>query len=464
MRTMLFERVKTPGIAHNAYVIGHDREAAVVDPRRDVDEYLEIARRDGAAIKYLIVTHRQEDFELGTADLARRLGAKVVTGRHELFGHGDVRLKTGEELRLGGLRIQALETPGHTPESMSYAVYAPEQPDRAWGVFTGDALFVGETGRTDLADPRRTAENAAILWESVHKQLAPLGDQTMILPAHGAGSVCGGDIADRDQSTIGLERTYNPVFLSGKEAFARQKLKDVMPRPPYFDHMERVNLKGGRPLRRAPIDVPQLPPRVFSAEMGQALVIDARDPEAWAAGHLPGSLNIWRAGLPMFSGWFTQPGARVLLIVPRPGDAGDAVLAFARIGFDDVEGVLAGGFESWRDAGLPVELGETIAPRALAKDLASYQVLDVRESSELEETGAIPGALNVYVGHLEERLGEVRSRLEDVPVAVVCSVGHRAGVAASVLRKHGLRRVANVLGGMTAWTALKLPTTGGPRS
>jgi hydroxyacylglutathione hydrolase len=126
--------------------------------------------------------------------------------------------------------------------------------------------------------------------------------------------------------------------------------------------------------------------------------------------------------------------------------------------------VLAGGFESWRDAGLPVELGETIAPRALAKDLASYQVLDVRESSELEETGAIPGALNVYVGHLEERLGEVRSRLEDVPVAVVCSVGHRAGVAASVLRKHGLRRVANVLGGMTAWTALKLPTTGGPRS
>jgi len=199
---MLFERVKTPGIAHNAYVIGDGREAAVVDPRRDVDEYLEIARKNGFAIKYLIVTHRQEDFELGTAELARKLGAKIVTGRHELFGHGDLRLKTGEELRLGGLRLQALETPGHTPESMSYAVFAPEQPDRAWGVFTGDTLFVGETGRTDLTDARRTAENAAILWDSVHKQIAPLGDQALILPAHGAGSVCGGDIAERDQSTI----------------------------------------------------------------------------------------------------------------------------------------------------------------------------------------------------------------------------------------------------------------------
>lgn len=461
---MLFERIKTPGIAHVAYLIGDAREAAVVDPRRDVDEYVEVAREHGHVIRYVIVTHRQEDFELGTAELARRFGAKVVTGRHGLFGHGDLRLATGEELRLGGLRLRALHTPGHTPESMSYAVFAPEQPDVAWGVFTGDTLFVGETGRTDLSDPGRTAENAAALWDSVHLHLAPLGDQALIFPAHGAGSVCGGNIAERDGSTIGLERTYNPVFTRGKQAFARQKAEDVKPRPPYFTHMEKVNLEGGRPLGRTPLAVPLLDPKAFAAELGQALAIDLRDPEAWAGGHLPGSLNIWRDGLPMFGGWVTEPGSRVLLVVPRPEDTDEAVLALARIGFDGVEGVLAGGFAAWRDAGLPVETGGTIAPRALARDLERFVVLDVREPSELAETGAIPGAINVYVGHLEERLPELRRRLEDAPVAVTCSVGHRAGLAVSLLRRHGVPRAMNLLGGMTAWTALKLPTHGGPRS
>jgi hydroxyacylglutathione hydrolase len=224
-----------------------------------------------------------------------------------------------------------------------------------------------------------------------------------------------------------------------------------------------VNLKGGRPLARRPIEVPLLPPNAFAAEMGQALVIDARDPEAWAAGHIPGSVNIWRAGLPMFSGWFTEPGSRVLLVTARPADLDDALLALARIGVDGVQGAIAGGFDAWRDAGQPVEMSETIAPRLLAKELAAYRVLDVRESSEVEETGMIPGAINVYVGHLEEQLPQLAGRLADAHVAVYCSVGHRAGIAASLLRKHGVRRVANVLGGMTAWSALKLPTTRGKK-
>jgi hydroxyacylglutathione hydrolase len=456
---VLFEPVKTPGIAHNAYVIGDRREAAVVDPRRDVDEYVRIAREAGHVLRYVLLTHRQEDFELGSAELARRLGAKVVAGRDELFGHGDLRLKDGEELHLGGIRLRALHTPGHTPESMSYAVFAPEQPERAWGVFTGDALFVGETGRTDLPDPDRTAENAALLWESVHGKLAPLGDQTLLFPAHGAGSVCGGDIADRDRSTLGLERTYNPVFTLRKDAFARHKARERMPRPPYFSHMEEVNLRGGRALRRAPLDVPLLRPRDFASEAGQALVIDARAPEAWAGGHVPGSINIWRAGLPMFGGWVAEPGERVLLIVDRPQVLDDAVLSLARVGIDGVDGALAGGFEAWRDAGLPVATAATIAPRELARELGRLVVLDVREPSELEETGAIPDAINVYVGHLEERLPELRDRLEDAPVAVTCSVGHRAGLAVSLLRRAGLPRVMNLLGGMTAWSALKLPTS-----
>lgn len=221
---MLFERVKTPGIAHTAYVIGDAGEAVVVDPRRDVREYLELARRNGHTIRYAFVTHRQEDFELGTSELARVCGAKVVTGRHELFGHGDLRLRSGEELTVGGLRFQALHTPGHTPESMSYAVFAPEQPDRAWAVLTGDTLFVGETGRTDLTDARRTAENAALLWESVHHQLAPLGDQALIFPAHGAGSVCGGNIAERAPRPSGSSAPTTPCSpAAGKRSPARRR-------------------------------------------------------------------------------------------------------------------------------------------------------------------------------------------------------------------------------------------------
>lgn len=461
---MLFQRVKTPGIAHHAYVIGDQQEAAVVDPRRDVEDYVAVARAAGATIRYVIVTHRQEDFELGTTELARRVGAKIVTGRHDLFGHGDLRLKHGEELPLGGIRLRALHTPGHTPESMSYAVFAPEQPDRAWGVFTGDALFVGETGRTDLPDARRTAENAALLWESVHRQLAPLGEQTLLFPTHGAGSVCGRDIAARDLSTLGLERTYNPVFTCGKEAFARRKAREHLPRPPYFSHMEEVNLRGGRPLRGAPIEVPLLKARAFADEQGQALVIDARDPAAWAGGHVPGSLNVWQAGLSRFGGWVAEAGSRVLLVVARQGDLDEAVLSLARIGIDGVEGVLAGGFEAWRDAGLPLEMAATTSPRDLARELERTVVLDVREPSEVEETGAIPGAINVYVGHLEERLPELRRRLEDAPVAVTCSGGNRAGLAVSLLRRHGISRAMNLLGGMTAWTRLKLPTHGGSRS
>lgn len=198
---MFFKRIKTPGIAHAAYVIGNEGEAAVVDPRRDIDEYLAAARAEDLTIKYVIETHRQEDFVIGSAELARVTGAKIVNGRHELFGHGDIRLEDGEDFSFKGLRLRALHTPGHTPESMCYAVFIPDSPDRAWGIFSGDTLFIGEAGRTDLPDPKKTGQNAGLLYDMIHEKLLPLGDQAMLFPAHGSGSVCGGNIAERDEST-----------------------------------------------------------------------------------------------------------------------------------------------------------------------------------------------------------------------------------------------------------------------
>ncbi len=455
---MFFERIETPGIAHGAYVFGDGGQAAVVDPRRDVDEYLRVARDNGARIAWVIETHRQEDFVLGSSELARITGAKIVNGTHELFGHGDVRLGDGDELAVAGLRLRALHTPGHTPESMSYALFTSDAPEHAWAVLTGDALFVGQTGRTDLPDPKRTRENAELLYDAVHAKLLPLGDQTLLLPAHGSGSVCGAKISDRDWSTIGLERRYNPVFVKSRAEFAASKADERLPRPPYFRVMEQVNLRGGIPLARHPREVPLVPPKELERAMGRATVIDARTPEAFAGGHLPGSYSVWLGGLPVFGGWIAQPSTPVFLVLASTGELERAVLSLARIGIDGVEGVLAGGFEAWRDAGLPIERSGTISPREVERDLGRVRVLDVRDDREFAVEGHLPGASHLYVGHLEEGLRDLRPPLAPSErVVVTCSVGNRASLAASILRRRGFQRVENLLGGMTAWKKLELP-------
>jgi len=457
---MFFQRIKTPGIAHAAYVIGDKGEAAVIDPRRDIDEYLRVAHGQNLTITHVVETHRQEDFVLGSAELARVTGAKVVNGRHELFGHGDVRLDDGQELSIAGLRFVALHTPGHTPESMCYAVFLPDVEGRAWGLFSGDTLFIGETGRTDLPDRTQTAANAGRLYDAVHQKLAPLGDQTLLFPAHGSGSVCGGNIADRDESSLGLERLYNPVFRKSREEFMAAKRAERIPRPPYFSLMEKLNLKGGIPLARRPSDVRLLQAREFAAALEGGLVIDAREPEAFAAAHIPGSLSLWTKGLPVFGGWVADATTRVYLVLPDIGALESAVLSLARVGVDGVQGVLAGGFAAWADAGLPLAHAGAISARELERRRAGIDVLDVREDSEFEE-GHIPNASHLYVGYVDDQLERLSQLDEKRPLAVTCSVGHRASLAVSLLRRHGFENVSNLLGGMTAWSKLELGTAKG---
>lgn len=457
---MFFRAMKTPGLAHIAYILGSKGEALVVDPRRDIDSYLEVLQSQGLRLRYVLQTHRQEDFVLGTAELARRTGAHVVAGKHPITGYADMQMGERQLLHLGNLMLMALHTPGHTPESTSWAVFLDHHPHDAWGVFTGDALFAGETGRTDLIDPERTAENAGLLYDALHHKVLPLGEQALVLPAHGPGSVCGGNIADRELTTLGLERRRNPVFLLERAEFMRHKLREHLPRPPYFSHMEEVNLHGGLPLTYTPSAIPPLSPRDFQEGSRVALIIDTREPEAFAGGHIPGSLNLWMKGLPVFGGWVARHDTPLLLVVPEGMDARDAVLSLAWIGLDRVEGFLSGGFRAWCKEGLPIERSHTLSPGELHEDFVLYQKLDVRERSEFEE-GHLADAHHAYVGELEELLPRLGLRQEE-PVAVTCSTGHRSGLATSLLLRHGFQKVANLLGGMTAWKKLDLPLEEGP--
>ncbi len=447
-------KLETPGIAHYAYLLEDGGEAAVIDPRRDVEEYVQAARSLGARITLVIETHRQEDFVMGSSHLAKRTGAKIANGKHELFGHGHHRLADGETLRLGTLKLKALHTPGHTPESMSYAVYAPQQED-AWGVFTGDALFFGTTGRTDLPGADRTRENAELLYDSIHAKVAPLGDTALVLPAHGPGSVCGSGMAPLPMSTLGAEKRYNQVFTKSRADFAEVKAAERIPRPPYFQLMERVNLEGGLAPALLPGELPLLQAPEFAREASDGLVIDVREPEGFAGGHIPDAYSIWMGGLPVFGGWIAQQKTPLYLVGDDDSTTDEAVLHLSRIGMDGARGALGGGIGSWRSSGKALERSGVITVAELEARRDDFTVLDVRDDSEFGE-GHIPGAAHLYVGYIEKELEKLRLPRNN-PVVVTCSVGHRAGLAVSILARSGYKDVRNLLGGMTAWRGADLP-------
>ena len=452
---MFFQRLKTPGLGHNAYLLGcGDGLAVVIDPRRDVDDYVRLAQNNDLSIAYVLETHRQEDFEFGSRTLAAMTGAQIVSGCHPLFGETDVKLADGEELQVGTTRFVALETPGHTPESMSWAVYVKDAGDQCWGVFTGDTLFVGDTGRTDLTDADNTGENAGTLYDSIHRRIAPLGDSTLLFPAHGAGSACGGNISERDDSTLGIEKGTNPAFRKSRLDFIAHKLAEKMARPPYFLHMEKVNLLPGRPLKW-PSTYQMLQPREFQHRMKEGLVIDTRLPEAFASAHIPGAYNIWLRGLPAFAGWVANENTRIFLVAEGADAEEFAVMSLARIGIDSVEGILANGMDRWRNQGLPVESLATISAPETAHWMqqSRIHILDVRDEYEWHEKH-IPGATHCYVGHLEDHLPLLP---KDSDIVVHCNVGHRSGVAASILKRQGYTRIHNMLGGIVAWEKLDLP-------
>lgn len=371
---MFFARIKTPGIAHVAYVFGDRGEAAVVDPRRDVAEYLRVARENKLTLKYVVETHRQEDFVLGSAELARITGAKVVNGHHALFGRGDVRLKDGEEIGIAGCRLRALHTPGHTPESMCYAVFVPDAQERAWGVFTGDTLFIGDVGRPDLAVKSDLTEEqlAGHLYDSLRNKIMPLADDVIVYPAHGAGSACGKNMSKETTDLLGNQKKNNYALRAdmSKEEFVAEVTAGLLPPPGYFPMNVKMNREGSANIEQVLSQGQQaLSPEAFDAAANEtgAVVLDTRQAETFARGFIPNSINIGIDG--NFAPWvgalipdIQQP----ILLVTDEGREEEVVTRLARVGFDHAIGYLKGGIQSWLEAGKQVDTIRSISAEEFA--------------------------------------------------------------------------------------------------
>jgi hydroxyacylglutathione hydrolase len=451
---MLFEIIKSEGLAHISYLIGSGNEALVIDPRRDYEIYIDLAAQKGMKIKYIFETHRNEDYVIGSIDLADLTGAKIYHGPGLEFKYGEV-LKDEQEFTFGNLKLKAIHTPGHTPESMSYVLIDLDSGAEPIMVFSGDALFIGDVGRTDFYGPKEAHRLSESLYNSIFNKLLPLGDGVILCPAHGAGSVCGSGISDREQSTLSLERRQNPILQKTKEDFIKYKVAEQHYTPPYFKKMEDYNLRGPPKLEKLP-NPPPLSPKEFQEHIDKdAQVVDTREPTAFGGAHIKGSYSIWLNGLPVYAGWVLPYDKPILLVLGNIKHLDTAVRYLIRLGYENIIGYLCGGIEgcgveSWYNAALPIEHLALLSVQELKSKLDHKEdilVLDVRRRDEWDQ-GYIEGALHIYVGQLLERLREIP---KDKPVAVICNVGHRASLAASILLRERNNEVYNVLGSMTAW-------------
>jgi hydroxyacylglutathione hydrolase len=454
---MIFERIRSAGIAHNSYFIGSGSQAAVIDPRRDCQVYVDLAQQYGLKIKHILETHRNEDYVIGSIELNSLTGAEIYHGPRLDWKYGHT-LRDGQEFNIGKLRLKAIHTPGHTDESMSYALTDLDSGEATVMVFTGDALFVGDVGRTDLYGPKEAPRLAANLYDSIFNKLLPLGEGVILCPAHGGGSVCGLNIANRDQSTLGIEKAQNPLLQLSRDEFIKHKVAELPERPYYFTQMEKYNLQGPPLLGCMPLPSP-LTPIEFRQEMEKgAVVVDASEPAAFGGAHIKGAYSIWLEGLPVFGGWVLSYDRPVLLVLEDEAHLEKAVRYLIRAGYDQITGYLKGGTEGWYNAGLPVESLPLLSVHQLKDKLDRGEellVLDTRGQDEWD-SGHIKGALHIYVGHLEQKMAQVP---RDRPVAVICNVGHRAGLGASILLRAGYPQVYNVLGSVKAWVAAGYPVT-----
>ncbi len=454
---MHFKQFYVGCLAHASYLIGDGGEAAVVDPARDIQMYLDEAEAHGLTIRWILETHLHADFVSGHRELAARTGATIAIGARAEAAYPHRALQEGDEVRVGELVIRALETPGHTPESLSFLVFERAGDAKPWGVLTGDTLFVGDVGRVDILSSRLPVQElAGLMYDSLHGKLLRLPDDTRVYPAHGAGSLCGRNISKDTWSTIGRERMMNAALKPmSRETFIAEVTRDVPETPIYYLHSRDTNKAGPTLDAERPMP-PAMSARETAARLERgATLLDTRTTEAYGAGHVRGALHVPLDG--QYASWvgtILAPDQEIVLVADRER-VEEAVMRLARVGYEKVTGVLEGGPEAWRGAGLPIATTAQVEVASLAG--GGRNLLDVRRPREWEE-GHVPGARHIPLSELPKRAGELD---ESAEWTVMCASGYRSGIAASVLERAGFARVANATGGLAAWRAAGLPVESG---
>jgi glyoxylase-like metal-dependent hydrolase (beta-lactamase superfamily II)/rhodanese-related sulfurtransferase len=453
---MTVERFYLNCLAHASYMIVSEGEAAVIDPQRDVDIYLEYLEGKGLNLRYVIETHLHADFVSGHLELARRTGAEIVIGHRAgaTFPHHPAR--DGEELRLGGATLTIIETPGHTPEGITIAVTDATTPDEPAILFTGDTLFAGDVGRPDLLGAVGITKEdlAGALYDSLHEKVLAFPDDTRVYPAHGAGSSCGKALRSVEFTTIGAERLGNYALKPmTREEFIATITEGQPEAPGYFLADAAMNRAGATELSAVIERAGALDLDAFKRAMGEegTILLDTRDPETFSRGFIPGAVNIGLDG--QFATWVGTllPIDAPLVVIAEPGREEESVMRCARVGYERIIGYLAGGFDAWREAGLPVDAFQRVGVGELLTLMASDEaplVLDVRRDGE-RASKSIPGTRFITLSRLEEHADELRA--EGRPIVVQCAGGYRSAMGASILKKHGIADVSDLRGGMGAW-------------
>jgi glyoxylase-like metal-dependent hydrolase (beta-lactamase superfamily II)/rhodanese-related sulfurtransferase len=454
---MKIEQIYTGCLAQGAYYIQSEGEAAVIDPLREADAYIEKAKRDHAVIKYVFETHFHADFVSGHLDLAKKTGAKIIYGPTAAPAFDAIVAKDGEEFQIGKIRLQVIHTPGHTMESSCFLL--KNEKGEAIALFTGDTLFIGDVGRPDLAQkvrPELTQDIlAAHLYDSLHHKILPLPDDLIVYPAHGAGSACGKNMSNETTDTLGHQKAINYALNPSltKEEFVKEITTGLTPPPKYFPLNVMMNIKGYESideiLKRG---THALTPEEFEAAANEtdALMLDTRDPKVFVKGFIPNSINIGLDG--QFASWvgtlvpdIKQP----ILIVTEPGREEEAVMRLARVGYDNAIGYLAGGLSAWRESGKDVDKIDSISADELAelqKANPATGILDVRRKSEYDSQH-ITIAENIPLDYINENMQVVDRRKQ---IYVHCASGYRSVVFTSILRARGFQNLVNVEGGIRA--------------
>jgi hydroxyacylglutathione hydrolase len=451
-------------LAHASYLLGDEESATaiIVDPQRDIQQYLADADKLGLKIRHVFLSHFHADFVAGHLELRDRCGATIHLGSKAKAEYAFVPMKDGDTLEFPGMSLQVLETPGHTIESISILVFdLKKDTEKPYAVLTGDTLFIGDVGRPDLrASLGWTANDlGAHLYDSLHNKLLPLPDETLVYPAHGAGSLCGKQLSSDTVSSLGDQRRFNYALQPmTKEEFIRLVTADQPDAPAYFTYdailntRERATLDKNLELVLHPIDLAEV------LRMGDAgaQILDVRDAAEYAKGHLAGSINIGLGG--QYATWAGTVLDRVkpIVIVAEPGREQEAALRLGRIGFDHVKGYLEGGMEALAARPDLVWPTERLSAPMVAEELAGADpplVLDIRNPREWEAKH-LSGSVNIPLNHLQERIAEVP---RDRRIAVHCAGGYRSSIAASILHQHGITHLTEMAGGIAAWEAAKLP-------